>query len=148
MREDLQQFVKRAEYIIAPQIQEWRDEEHIRKWGSQNPQNLKDAQKKYFLTEKGRNAIKKGQENRRTRFIKACEGLSEEEKTQIQEFYANCHAGLHVDHIIPISKGGLHRLVNLQYLKPTENLKKASKIYVHNYVREMFKSSTIVHDSM
>jgi len=46
-----------------------------------------------------------------------------------------------VDHIIPLSKGGLHRLLNLQYLTPMQNFEKASKIVVHNSVRELFKLS-------
>ena len=46
----------------------------------------------------------------------------------IQQFYLNCPAGHEVDHIIPISKGGLHSLENLQYLTVTENRKKSNKI--------------------
>jgi 5-methylcytosine-specific restriction endonuclease McrA len=46
----------------------------------------------------------------------------------IQEFYANCPHGYEVDHITPISKGGLHTLENLQYLTISENRKKSNKI--------------------
>ena len=46
----------------------------------------------------------------------------------IQEFYNNCPEGYEVDHIIPISKGGLHDLSNLQYLTIQENRKKSNKI--------------------
>ena len=46
----------------------------------------------------------------------------------IQEFYANCPEGYEVDHIIPLSKGGLHSLSNLQYLTISENRKKSNKI--------------------
>jgi len=46
----------------------------------------------------------------------------------IQQFYANCPKGYEVDHIIPISKGGLHTLENLQYLTVSENRKKSNKI--------------------
>lgn len=48
----------------------------------------------------------------------------------IQEFYANCPVGYEVDHIVPISKGGLHTLENLQYLTISENRKKSNKIIV------------------
>lgn len=47
----------------------------------------------------------------------------------MQEFYYNCPAGHEVDHIIPISLGGLHHLPNLQYLTISENRKKSNKIY-------------------
>lgn len=46
----------------------------------------------------------------------------------IQQFYINCPEGYEVDHIIPISKGGLHTLDNLQYLTISENRKKSNKI--------------------
>ena len=53
----------------------------------------------------------------------ADEGIS-----ALQEFYANCPDGYEVDHIIPISKGGLHSLVNLQYLPKEENRRKSNKL--------------------
>lgn len=46
----------------------------------------------------------------------------------IREFYDRCPKGHEVDHIIPISKGGLHTLDNLQYLTISENRKKSNKI--------------------
>ena len=46
----------------------------------------------------------------------------------IKEFYFNCPEGYEVDHIIPVSKGGLHTLSNLQYLTIAENRKKSNKI--------------------
>jgi len=49
----------------------------------------------------------------------------------LQEFYKTCPDGFEVDHIIPISKGGLHTLSNLQYLTPTENKQKSNKLNWH-----------------
>jgi len=46
----------------------------------------------------------------------------------IKEFYLNCPIGYEVDHIHPLSKGGLHTLENLQYLTIHENRKKSNKI--------------------
>ena len=46
----------------------------------------------------------------------------------LQEFYLLCPNGHEVDHIIPISKGGLHCLSNLQYLTISENRHKSNKI--------------------
>ena len=48
--------------------------------------------------------------------------------TAIKKFYLNCPDGYEVDHIIPISKGGLHTISNLQYLTITENRKKSAKL--------------------
>lgn len=46
----------------------------------------------------------------------------------IKEFYKNCPPGYEVDHIVPLSKGGLHTITNLQYLTVTENRKKSNKL--------------------
>jgi hypothetical protein len=48
--------------------------------------------------------------------------------TAIKKFYAHCPEGHEVDHIVPISKGGLHTLENLQYLTIIENRRKSNKL--------------------
>ena len=47
---------------------------------------------------------------------------------EIKNFYQSCPTGMEVDHIIPVSKGGLHCISNLQYLTPEENRRKYNKI--------------------
>lgn len=47
---------------------------------------------------------------------------------KIKQIYAGCPAGCEVDHIIPISRGGLHHQDNLQYLPMTENRRKSNKL--------------------
>ena len=46
----------------------------------------------------------------------------------MQELYENCPEGYEVDHIIPISKGGLHHQDNLQYLTKAQNRSKSDQI--------------------
>jgi HNH endonuclease len=46
----------------------------------------------------------------------------------MQQFYIDCPQGHEVDHIIPISKGGLHHQDNLQHLPMLENRKKGNKL--------------------
>ena len=60
--------------------------------------------------------------------------LCKEERKKIVKIYEECQhiskqTGIphHVDHIIPISKGGLHISSNLQILTAEENLKKGNK---------------------
>lgn len=46
----------------------------------------------------------------------------------IKKIYSKCPDGYHVDHIIPLSKGGLHHEDNLCYLKVADNLHKKDKL--------------------
>ena len=50
--------------------------------------------------------------------------VSEEETKAIQEFFEKCPEGYHVDHKIPLSRGGSHTLDNLQYMTEEANLRK------------------------
>lgn len=52
----------------------------------------------------------------------------DEDLGSIRDFYLKCPPGYEVDHIVPISKGGLHSLLNLQYLTSTENKRKGNKL--------------------
>ena len=47
---------------------------------------------------------------------------------KIKEIYKNRPKGFEVDHIHPISKGGLHVEYNLQYLPKSANRSKGNKI--------------------
>jgi transposase len=51
-----------------------------------------------------------------------------EDRQALREFYKNCPKGYEVDHIMPLSKGGLHTLSNLQYLTSSDNRRKKDKI--------------------
>lgn len=85
---------------------------------------------KYMASEKGKKALSKGWAKRNELMRAAREGLTEEEELQIKQFYKNRPQGHHVDHIVPISLGGLHRLDNLQYLPIEENRRKFNKLLV------------------
>ena len=47
---------------------------------------------------------------------------------KLKEIYQNCPEGYEVDHIVPLSRGGLHHQDNLQYLTRQENRSKSNKI--------------------
>ena len=70
--------------------------------------------------------------------------LTDEEKLQIIEIYKEAVAlrkttgdDYHVDHIIPISKGGLHHPLNLQIITAFENLSKGNKCDISEISKEL-----------
>ena len=88
-------------------------------------------QRKYTLEEAElvrKNRVREVSGNYRAKLLN--QTPPEADRTAIREFYAGCPEGYEVDHIIPISKGGLHTLENLQYLTRTENRRKSNKIIV------------------
>ena len=98
------------------------------KWTKNNYERFKKNQKKYFESEKGKYAISKKSIIRRRNIKSDEKELSWEEKILIGRFYKNCPKGYEVDHIYPISKGGKHRLNNLQYLTKSDNCSKGAKL--------------------
>lgn len=64
--------------------------------------------------------------------------MSEFEKTLIESFYKNRPIGMHVDHIIPLSKGGKHRIFNLQYLPAAINMSKHNKVPKHLFILKSY----------
>lgn len=66
--------------------------------------------------------------NAKYRATKYAQTPQDADRKVIQEFYAKCPKGYEVDHIVPISKGGLHHIDNLQYLTITENRRKSNKL--------------------
>jgi hypothetical protein len=90
---------------------------------------------KYVRTEKG-SAVRKATKERRRAFHKNNTPLtlSKEERQYINYLYWKMKImrkngfDVHVDHIIPISKGGLHIPENLQIIPGEDNLRKTNKI--------------------
>ena len=82
-----------------------------REWAARNKDKIK-----------ARNALARAEK------LKRCPVWAD--KNAIEEFYANCPEGYHVDHIIPLrgkTVSGLHVLENLQYLPAKENMSKGNK---------------------
>lgn len=94
---------------------------------TENPKILKQI-KKNNLHRKNQYRLNSAQT--RVRRKKSIIEISKDEKKMIREFYEKCPYGNHVDHIIPISKGGKHCLNNLQYLPAKENMKKGNRLKI------------------
>jgi hypothetical protein len=127
-------FVKRCNEWAPPfaeelqKIHQEKKLKQIQRWNDSNRVYLRQKQKEYILTEKGKIAVQKASRNRLTRMKALMQELTWQERKAIRHFYKSCPEGYEVDHIIPVCKGGKHTLENLQYLKPIDNRKKAYKI--------------------
>ena len=121
-------------------------------------QKGKESQNRYYSSEKGKMTLQKYEKSEKgkaknQRYKQSIKGkltkrsmaakrrerlqttLTPEETENIRSIYEECQrishqTGIphHVDHIIPLAKGGHHHPSNLQILSATENLKKGTKI--------------------
>jgi 5-methylcytosine-specific restriction endonuclease McrA len=98
---------------------------------AENREYYRSLQEQYHKQEANQGIIRENKARRRLTIANVSSDDPEIRK-QLQEIYANRPDGYHVDHIIPLSKGGLHHPDNLQYLTAEENLKKGSKIPENN----------------
>lgn len=123
------EFIQRCKLHAQPHIEILKSKlnEYHYAWQKNNYQKFKDSQKKYEESEKGKIAARKRNSTRTKRFRDLVEHLSHKELQEIKEFYADKPQGYEVDHIIPIAKGGLHHISNLQYLTREENREKSAK---------------------
>ena len=77
-----------------------------------------------------------GQAKRRALYREAEVPLTPEERKEVDALYAEAKRlseetgqDYHVDHILPIQKGGIHHPINLRVLPGSENLSKGAKIH-------------------
>jgi 5-methylcytosine-specific restriction endonuclease McrA len=119
--------------------------DHIRKrerlWWSSNPEKTKILRKRKYdnqSPEKRSQIMRVVFANRRARKLNQTPNLNEDQKKIIKCFYDQAYRlekrfGLkfHVDHIIPIARGGLHEPKNLQVIpKKINQQKNAHKIFI------------------
>ena len=109
-----------------------REAENIRNWKLKNKNRNAALNKKWKLNNKSREYA--NQANYRATKFRATVYMSPEMKRKVAEVYqiaqeASITTGYdwHVDHIVPLSNGGLHTLNNLQVVPATWNLEKNNK---------------------
>ncbi len=123
------EFMERVNKMMPPSlIQKLKKEDYEKSWNFRNKEKRNELFKNYSQTEKGQIANRRRSEVRRGREKELIATLTPGEFIEIKKFYMNRPEGCHVDHIIPISKGGLHVLSNLQYLSAEENRAKSDKL--------------------
>jgi hypothetical protein len=107
--------------------------EYSRNYQSRNREESKERSKRYARNNPEKRRFYESK--RRSKINNSCFSLSKEDKKIILSIYesatriANCLGILyHVDHIIPLSKGGTHTPSNVQVLPASINLKKKDKV--------------------
>lgn len=105
----------------------------MKKWRTENPELAKAVQNKWVKNNKHK--VISNNNKHRARKKNQTSISDYDEKLTINEIYrarkriSDCIGiQFHVDHIYPISKGGLHQLSNLQLLPAKINLRKRDKI--------------------
>jgi len=102
------------------------------------PKKTKEERAAYLAQYYQDNKVRKNSQkvesrNRHTRQVPTDQSLMEKSAIRALYFISNvlsnsCGEGFHIDHIHPVSKGGLHEFDNLRILSAVENLKKGNKI--------------------
>lgn len=98
-------------------------------WAKANPEKMRVSWLRHSKTEHGLKRHRFQEAKRRAMKISATPSWVN--MKEIKDFYMNCPAGYHVDHIIPLNHPlvcGLHILWNLQYLPALENIRKNNKV--------------------
>jgi len=111
----------------------YRTKEKHQKNRERRREIIRENQKRYSQTEKGKISSNLSSSNRRARVRNQLPDTADFEK--IKEIYSDCRriseeTGIphEVDHIIPISKGGMHHQDNLQIITRELNRKKGASL--------------------
>lgn len=118
---------KHRERVLA------RNRQRMKKWRNENPDLAKEAQKKWVKNNKHRfiayNSKQRARRKSQTSILDIEERLTINEIYKARKRISDCTGiQFHVDHIYPLSKGGLHKLSNLQLLPAIINIKKGNKL--------------------
>lgn len=97
--------------------------EYRRKYRRNNPTKDWD-----FKNKDKSKIIKKISRSKRRAIVKCAYKFDRCTTELIKLIFENCPKGYHVDHIFPISKGGLHHPDNLQYLPAKINVRKSARL--------------------
>lgn len=114
--------------LMKKSIKDFTNNQFVKIGIIENNEKRKKNFRKYLDAENGKAAYRNSMTKRRANIFNALINLTKEELKIIKNFYKFCPEGFHVDHIIPLSKGGKHCGENLQYLKAEDNLKKSNKL--------------------
>ena len=115
--------------------------EYYKKWYEQNSEIRRKYQEKYYQDNKDRireyhqanpHIERRKSQRRRARKKGATVDLTDNERLALQILTEECillGPGWHLDHIVPLSKGGKHHPDNLQIVRASYNQSKYDKVF-------------------
>ena len=108
-----------------------------------NKEQIRKKQNHYFKNvyyPQNRSKVLRNNDKRRVERLNSMPDYANEEL--IERIYKNCPKGYHVDHMVPIAKGGLHMESNLCYLPEKVNLSKGAKS-IEQFGEQAFNENVI-----
>lgn len=130
-KEKVAKWHKENPEAIRKHRAKWTNSKKGQRWEKKHRQ---EALNKYWKSDKGRQVARINSSKRRARKAKSAVILTECEEGEIKQIYKHCERvskklqiPFHVDHIVPLSKGGLHHPLNLQVVPAKWNLCKQDK---------------------
>lgn len=121
--------VQKAKRMENPELYAQR----VKAWVDINSERMSELRKKWKAENKDR--VCAHSQDRRAKIAKSGGVLHEKEITNLRKAQKNkcaiCHTSIekhfHADHIMPLAKGGLNVIANIQLLCPKCNLQKGAK---------------------
>jgi 5-methylcytosine-specific restriction endonuclease McrA len=120
--------------FYAERVDKKRHSELGRAWAEANAEKLRSYQRGYYSNHKETYYSRAAARRQRL----AAQPATTEQRAEMLAIYKECRqrnadagfVAFHVDHIIPLAKGGAHLPDNLQILPAEENLRKGAKLPV------------------
>ncbi len=157
IKEYKKEYNKKNKEYLNEKCKEYnkKNKEHIKEYNKKNKEHIKEYKKEYYQknkehikeyykeynkeyckTDRGKQVIKNRSHKRRALKRKASvHTISAKFMRKLDNILFCCHCGCklterHIDHIIPLSRGGRHSEGNLQVLCPRCNLSKHNKLEI------------------
>lgn len=134
-------FDQNAEHYKCLRKANPRYKERMKEYFIGHVDQINDYKRKRYASEEGKAKVKAISHKRRAQKKTTSDGTVTAEYilSLLQKQNYKCaisgkdiRGNYHVDHIIPLSKGGAHTAKNIQLLAPEVNLSKADRIYATN----------------
>lgn len=110
---------------------------YLSQWKHKNRDKYTSTRRTQRASVEGRAASRRYYAERRAKIHSELHKCSKEELLAIKSVYKKASKmgeGFHVDHIVPLSRGGPHRIFNLRIISKEDNLMKSAELCIEGYL--------------